>query len=122
MSQKKGNKPAPGSKIKPTTSRIDPTLKQSPYVKKDKDETTRVPREKQTLLFTRENYKWILIGLGTMILGFLLMSGGKMPDANTWEPERIYSFRRITLAPMVILVGLVIEVYAVFVGARKSSF
>ena len=70
------------------------------------------------LLFSKNNYRLMLIGLVLVILGFILMSGGKMPDANTWDESIIYSFTRITLAPIVILVGLGIEVYAIF--AKKS--
>jgi hypothetical protein len=68
----------------------------------------------ENLLFGKNNYRLMLIGLGLVVLGFILMSGGKMPDANTWDENIIYSFTRITLAPMVILLGLGIEVYAIF--------
>ncbi len=66
------------------------------------------------LLFKRENYKWMFIGLGLILLGMLLMIGGSMPDANTFDPSVIYSHRRITLAPIVILAGLGMQVYAIF--------
>ncbi len=66
------------------------------------------------MLFGRENYRWMLIGIGLVVLGFLLMIGGNMPDQNTWDESLIYSFTRITLSPIVILVGLGIEVYAIF--------
>lgn len=66
------------------------------------------------LIFTKENYLWIGIGLLVMATGFILMLGGAMPSPDVWEPERIYSFRRITLAPIVILIGLAIQVYAIF--------
>ncbi len=66
------------------------------------------------LLFNDKNYKLIAAGLGLIFLGLLLMSGGHMPDNNTWDESLIYSFRRITLAPMVIIAGLVVEIYAVF--------
>jgi hypothetical protein len=66
------------------------------------------------LLFKRENYKWMFIGLGLILLGMLLMMGGSMPDANTWDPSLAYSHRRITLAPIVILTGLGMQIYAIF--------
>jgi len=56
--------------------------------------------------------------MGVMLLGFILMSGGSMPDANTWDPNIIYSFRRITLAPFLILAGIVIEIYAIFINKK----
>jgi hypothetical protein len=67
-----------------------------------------------TLLFNSTNYKLIALGLGLIIIGLFLMSGGAMTDPNVWDEGEIYSFRRITLAPMVILAGLVVEIYAIF--------
>ncbi len=66
------------------------------------------------MLFGRENFKWIFIGLALILLGMLLMMGGSMPSPDVWDDGRIYSFRRITLAPIVILTGLAIEIYAIF--------
>jgi hypothetical protein len=66
------------------------------------------------LLFNKENYKWIAVGFGLMLVGFMLMSGGKMTDPNVWDANTIYSFRRITLAPIVILAGLIVQIYAIF--------
>ena len=66
------------------------------------------------LLFGRKNYILILVGLGLMFLGLALMSGGHQPDPNQWDESLIYSPRRITLAPMVIILGLLVNVYAIF--------
>lgn len=66
------------------------------------------------LLFTKENYKWMAIGAGLILLGMLLMIGGRMPDPNTWDPDIIYSKRITVLAPFCILAGLGIEIYAIF--------
>lgn len=66
------------------------------------------------LLFGRKNYILILAGLGLMFLGLALMSGGHQPDPNEWDESLIYSPRRITLAPIVIILGLVVNVYAIF--------
>ena len=71
-------------------------------------------KEKKALVFGRENYKWMLIGVAFIALGYLLMSGGSMPSPDVWDEGLIYSFRRITLAPIIILIGLGIEVYAIF--------
>lgn len=49
-----------------------------------------------------------------MILGIILMSGGGMDNPNEWHPDVIYSFRRTVLAPIVILGGLGLEIYAIF--------
>jgi len=64
------------------------------------------------MLFGRENYKYLLIGLGFIVLGFILMSGGGSEDPNVWNPA-IFNFRRIRLAPMLILFGILVEIYAI---------
>lgn len=65
------------------------------------------------VLFTKENYKWMLIGLIIMAIGFFLMAGGKSADPNVFNDNEIYGFRRITLAPIMIVAGLVVEIYAI---------
>lgn len=69
---------------------------------------------KKPLLFGRKNYLIILAGLVCVILGFFLMAGGGSTDPELWKAEEIYSFRRITLAPFVVLLGLGIVIYAIF--------
>jgi hypothetical protein len=66
------------------------------------------------LVFGKETYKWMLIGLAAMAIGFVLMSGGAMPDANTWDDNIIYSPMRIIVAPIFILTGLFLQFYAIF--------
>ena len=68
--------------------------------------------------FGRENYKWMLIGLALTLVGFLLMMGadantvdGKF-DPNNWN-EDIFSFRRIRLAPFLVVAGFAVQVYAI---------
>jgi uncharacterized membrane protein len=70
------------------------------------------------MIFGRENYILMIGGLGLILIGFLLMRGGQMPDENTWEPSIIYSTTRITIAPILILLGLVLQIVAIF---RKSK-
>ena len=72
----------------------------------------------KTSLFTRENYMWMLIGLAVLALGFILMAGGKSTDPKVFNVKEIYSPIRITLAPLLIIVGFVIEVYAIM---KKSK-
>jgi hypothetical protein len=67
-----------------------------------------------TLIFGRENYKWMLIGAGFIALGLICMAGGQMPSADVWDDKIIYSTMRITIAPALILAGLCIEIYAIF--------
>ncbi|MGN6417785.1 MAG: DUF3098 domain-containing protein [Pseudobacter sp.] len=65
-------------------------------------------------LFGKENYMWILAGLAVMVLGIILMSGGKSEDPNVFRDSDVYSTTRITIAPILILLGLGIEVFAIF--------
>ena len=72
------------------------------------------PKVKEELLFTKKNYILMAAGAGLVLLGLILMSGGAMPSPDVWDDSLIYSFRRITLAPVVILAGLALEIYAIF--------
>ncbi|MCX8474087.1 MAG: DUF3098 domain-containing protein [Sediminibacterium sp.] len=65
-------------------------------------------------IFEKENYIWMAIGIVLVLLGMLLMIGGKSTDPNVFNEAEIYSFRRITLAPIVFVLGLVVEFYAIF--------
>ncbi|MBP7273838.1 MAG: DUF3098 domain-containing protein [Saprospiraceae bacterium] len=69
---------------------------------------------KQELIFGKQNYIWMAVGMGLVALGMLLMLGGSMPSPDVWNDDIIYSFRITTLAPIVILLGLIVEVYAIF--------
>ncbi len=65
-------------------------------------------------LFGKENYIWMIIGGAVILLGIFLMSGGKNVDPNVFDKNVVYSKTRITVAPILILLGLVIEIYAIF--------
>ena len=70
---------------------------------------------KNTSMFSKENYIWMLAGLIIIALGMFLMSGGKSnTDPAVFNTEAVYSPIRITLAPILILAGLVIEIFAIF--------
>jgi hypothetical protein len=73
-----------------------------------------------TSLFTRDNYMWMIAGIILVGLGIILMSGGKSDDPNVFKNTEVYSFRRITIAPILILLGLGIEVYAIFKKPKNS--
>jgi hypothetical protein len=72
-------------------------------------------------LFGKENYRWMLIGIVIIALGLLLMGGGKSKDPNVFNPKEVYSFTRITIAPILILGGFVIEIFAIFRKEKKSA-
>jgi hypothetical protein len=71
-------------------------------------------------LFTRQNYMWMLAGVVIMAIGMLLMSGGKNTDPAVFDTSKIYSATRITIAPILILAGLVIEIFAIFRTPRNA--
>lgn len=75
-------------------------------------------RKKNKLLFGKRNYKFMLIGLFFIAFGFILMSGGGSDDPSIFLDE-IYSFRRIRLAPALIVIGFGIQVYAIFKSPKK---
>jgi hypothetical protein len=56
-------------------------------------------------LFGRENYIWLLAGIVSIALGLILMAGGKSSDPNVFDPKEVYSTTRITIAPILILLG-----------------
>lgn len=68
---------------------------------------------KSTLLFDKTNYIILIVGLIVLSIGFMMLSGGKSPDPNVFDKEAVYSFRRITLAPLTIVLGFVIEIWAI---------
>jgi hypothetical protein len=72
-------------------------------------------------LFGRENYIWIIAGLAVIALGLILMAGGGSNDPNVFDAKEVYSFRRITLAPILILLGFAIEIFAIFRKPKKDS-
>ncbi|GET46244.1 DUF3098 domain-containing protein [Capnocytophaga felis] len=73
-----------------------------------------------TLIFGRKNYIFMLIGLAIITLGFILMSGGGSDNPNVFDPS-IFSFRRIHLAPTLVLLGFAVEIYAILLNPNKSK-
>ncbi len=76
--------------------------------------------KKSAFIFERANYKFMLIGFAFIALGFILMAGGGSDDPNVFNPE-IYSWRRIRLAPALILIGFGFEVYAILLNPKKDK-
>ena len=72
-------------------------------------------------LFNKENYMLMVAGLVVLAIGFLLMSGGKSPDPTKFDDNIIYSTRRITVAPAVIMFGFIIEIFAVMRRPKKTE-
>ena len=94
-----------------SSKRIVPTS--SSLTRNSSKDRSSAKRSSVNMIFGSENYKMMVVGLAFVVLGFVLMSGGAQPD-DSWNPEEIYSFRRTVLAPFLILVGLVVEIFAIF--------
>ncbi len=72
-------------------------------------------------LFSKDNYMWMLIGIAVMALGFFLMSGGKSSDPKVFDTKEVYSQTRITVAPMLIIAGLLIEIFAIMKKPKTAE-
>ncbi len=83
-------------------------------------EKTRKEEIASGFIFGKKNYKFMLIGIAVIALGFILMTGGGSDDPNVFNPE-IYNFRRIRLAPALVLLGFAIQVYAILLNPFDKS-
>jgi uncharacterized SAM-binding protein YcdF (DUF218 family) len=77
--------------------------------------------KKAQVNFALPNYLYILIGFIIIILGFGLMIGGRSNDPNVFNGDEIFSFRRITLAPIVVLIGFIFEIWAILRKPAKAE-
>lgn len=70
--------------------------------------------EKQPAEFAiaKDSYKYLAIGFAIIVLGFLLMIGGRSDDPNVFN-EEMFSFRRITLAPIIVMIGFIFEIWVI---------
>jgi hypothetical protein len=74
---------------------------------------------KNNTIFGKDNLRWMLIGLVVIAIGLVLMAGGKGEDPNVFAENEVYSMKRITMAPLMIVAGLLIEVYAIIRKSKK---
>jgi len=79
------------------------------------------PRGNQIFLFDKSNYIWMIAGVVLILLGLTLMAGGKSADPHQFNYDEIYSFRRITLAPILMMIGFAVEVYAIMKKPADSE-
>ena len=79
----------------------------------------KIKNNSKNFIFQKENYKIMILGLLFISIGFLLMSGGASDDPNIFN-EEIYNFRRIRLAPTLVLIGFGIEVFAILYKPKKK--
>lgn len=76
---------------------------------------------KEDMVFSWANYKWMLVGVLVIIVGFVLMAGGGSKDPSQFNAEEIFSWRRISLAPFVVLVGFGIVGYSIFHKTKSEK-
>jgi uncharacterized membrane protein len=73
-------------------------------------------------MFNKDNYLWMLAGIVLIALGMFLMSGGKSnTDPGKFDAGEVYSTTRITIAPIVLIAGLVLEIFAIFKKPKESA-
>ncbi len=82
-------------------------------------EKKRKDRNNSDFIFNKRNYKIMLVGLAIIAFGFILMSGGGSDDPSIFSTD-IYSFRRIRLAPTLVLIGLGVQVYAILSNKQEK--
>lgn len=80
--------------------------------KEEKNKNTFEKDDVKQMPFGRDNYLWVLIGLAFLLVGFLLMIGGGSDNPDVFN-EAIFNFRRLTLAPILVLIGFGIQIYAI---------
>jgi len=76
---------------------------------------------KNITLFGKENLRWMIIGAVIIVLGLFLMAGGKSEDPNVFSDKEVYGTIRITVAPILIMVGLIIEIFAIMKKENSKS-
>ncbi len=86
----------------------------TPTVSKTSGKKSQVVGNNAPMLFNKTNFMYMAIGAGLILLGMIMMLGGKQPDPNEWDPSITYSARITILAPLLILSGLVVNIFAIF--------
>lgn len=76
-------------------------------------------KEKPVFLLGKTNFKILIAGLITIAVGYILMSGGASTDPNVFN-EDIFNFRRIRLAPTVVLIGFGIVFYSIYYTKKQK--
>jgi uncharacterized membrane protein len=113
MAKQQQQRPAPQAQQKKTA----PAPARRPAEKKD----TIFSAGSKELIFGRQNFILMGIGLALVLVGLAIMSGGAMPDPNKWEPERIYSPMRITFAPILMVAGFVTVILGIFKQQQTAT-
>ena len=83
-------------------------------------EKKRKEASRPAFVFGKKNYKWLFIGLAFIAVGFIVMAGGGSDDPNVFD-DSIFHWRRIRLAPTLVLIGFGIQVYAILLNPNKKG-
>ena len=75
---------------------------------------------KKEFLFNKRNYRFLLLSIALIAIGFIIMAGGGSEDPNVFNPE-IFNFRRIRLAPTVVLTGFGLAIYTILMPPKKNK-
>lgn len=81
----------------------------------------KVENPKEEMVFSWANYKIMLVGVALLVVGFVLMAGGGSSDPNVFDAERLFSWRRIVLAPTIVLAGFGVVGYAIFHNTKRKD-
>jgi|TARA_B110000495_G_C22956236_1_gene560253 hypothetical protein len=77
--------------------------------------------ENSVMALSRENFKYIIVGCVVVIVGFILMSGGGTEDPTQFNEEELFSFRRITLAPFLVMLGYGVVLFGILKRPKKGA-
>lgn len=83
-------------------------------------EQKRKQEAKSNFIFGKKNYKFMFVGIAFIAIGFILMAGGGSDNPNVYNPE-IFNFRRIRLAPTLVLIGFGIQIYAILLNPDSKK-
>ena len=84
----------------------------------NKKEITQPADDQKVMPFGKQNYILVLIGIALLVIGFILMIGGGSSNPDVFN-EQMFNFRRLTLAPILVLAGFVVEIVAIFWKGKK---
>ena len=85
----------------------------------EKNKNIKNEQEEVKMPFGRDNYLWVIIGLAFLLIGFILMIGGGSDNPDVFN-EAIFNFRRLTLAPILVLIGFGVQIYAIMKRPKKD--
>jgi hypothetical protein len=77
-------------------------------------------RPMMNFAFGPKNYMFLLIGIASLVIGYITLSGGGSTDPNVFNPE-LFSTRRMVVAPIILIIGYGIVAYAIMIRENKEE-